>query len=73
MKEIKNNVYYVGVNDRNKALFEGLWPLPEGVSYNSYLETWRRLAGKDEGGCHGGKHVVFPHKGRSKAQKCKAY
>ena len=37
MKEIKNNVYYVGVNDRNKALFEGLWPLPEGVSYNSYL------------------------------------
>ena len=35
--EIKNNVYYVGVNDRNKALFEGLWPLPNGVSYNSYL------------------------------------
>ena len=24
-------------NDRNKALFEGLWPLPNGVSYNSYL------------------------------------
>lgn len=37
MEEIKNNVYYVGVNDRNKALFEGLWPLPFGVSYNSYL------------------------------------
>lgn len=37
MIEIKNNVYYVGVNDRNKAKFEGLWPLPEGVSYNSYL------------------------------------
>lgn len=37
MKEIKNKVYYVGVNDRNKALFEGLWPLPYGVSYNSYL------------------------------------
>lgn len=37
MIEIKNKVYYVGVNDRNKALFEGLWPLPSGVSYNSYL------------------------------------
>ena len=37
MTEIINNIYYVGVNDRNKALFEGLWPLPNGVSYNSYL------------------------------------
>ena len=37
MKEISSNVFYVGVNDRNKALFEGLWPLPNGVSYNSYL------------------------------------
>ena len=37
MKEITSNIYYVGVNDRNKNLFEGLWPLPKGVSYNSYL------------------------------------
>jgi flavorubredoxin len=37
MTEITNNIYYVGVNDRNKFLFEGLWPLPNGVSYNSYL------------------------------------
>ncbi|MDD7318777.1 MAG: FprA family A-type flavoprotein [Prevotella sp.] len=37
MKEIKSKIYYVGVNDRNKNLFEGLWPLPDGVSYNSYL------------------------------------
>ena len=34
---IKGKIYYVGVNDRNKNLFEGLWPLPNGVSYNSYL------------------------------------
>ena len=34
---INNNVYYVGVNDRTKHRFEGLWPLPYGVSYNSYL------------------------------------
>ncbi|MDY3898213.1 MAG: FprA family A-type flavoprotein [Prevotella sp.] len=37
MTPISNNVFYVGVNDRNKSLFEGLWPLPNGVSYNSYL------------------------------------
>jgi len=37
MKEIISQIYYVGVNDRNKTLFEGLWPLPNGVSYNSYL------------------------------------
>jgi flavorubredoxin len=37
MIEITNGIYYVGVNDRNKAKFEGLWPLPQGVSYNSYL------------------------------------
>ena len=34
---IQGNVYYVGTNDRVKHLFEGLWPLPYGVSYNSYL------------------------------------
>ena len=37
MKAITNKIFYVGVNDRNKSLFEGLWPLPNGVSYNSYL------------------------------------
>ncbi|MCB9017844.1 MAG: FprA family A-type flavoprotein [Paludibacteraceae bacterium] len=35
--KIVDNVYYVGVNDRNKTLFENQWPLPCGVSYNSYL------------------------------------
>lgn len=37
MKQITQNIFYVGVNDRNKNLFEGLWPLPNGVSYNAYL------------------------------------
>lgn len=34
---IEDKLYYLGVNDRQKTLFEGLWPLPLGVSYNSYL------------------------------------
>ena len=37
MQQITKGTYYVGVNDRTKNLFEGLWPLPNGVSYNSYL------------------------------------
>ena len=37
MIEIVKGTYYVGVNDRKKEKFEGLWPLPNGVSYNSYL------------------------------------
>ena len=37
VKEITEGVYYAGVNDRVTALFEGLWPIPEGVSYNSYI------------------------------------
>lgn len=34
---VSNRVYYIGVNDRRKALFENNWPLPQGVAYNSYL------------------------------------
>jgi flavorubredoxin len=34
---IVKDVYWVGVNDRRTPLFEGIWPIPRGVSYNSYL------------------------------------
>lgn len=42
--EIKEDLYYLGVNDRTKHLFENLWPLPKGVSYNSYLITDEKTA-----------------------------
>ena len=35
--KLAENLYYVGVNDRRKTLFENMLPLPHGVSYNSYL------------------------------------
>ena len=44
MKKISDRIYYVGVNDDDKALFEGLWPLPYGVSYNSYLIVDEKVA-----------------------------
>jgi anaerobic nitric oxide reductase flavorubredoxin len=34
---ISSSVHWVGVNDAETKLFEGLWEIPEGVSYNSYL------------------------------------
>ncbi len=36
-REIVQGIYYVGVNDRQKTLFENYIPIPYGVAYNSYL------------------------------------
>ena len=34
---IKDDIYYVGTNDRTTPLFEGMWPLPHGIAYNSFI------------------------------------
>jgi flavorubredoxin len=34
---LSSDIYWVGVNDAQTPLFESLWNIPEGVSYNSYL------------------------------------
>ena len=44
MTKISDRIYSVGVNDDDKVLFEGLWPLPYGVSYNSYLVVDEKVA-----------------------------
>lgn len=44
MKKISERIFYVGVNDDDKVMFEGLWPLPLGVSYNSYLVMGEKVA-----------------------------
>ena len=44
MKKISERIFYVGVNDDDKVMFEGLWPLPLGVSYNSYLVVGEKVA-----------------------------
>ncbi len=36
-QKIDENFYYIGVNDRLTHKFEGMWPIPDGVAYNSYL------------------------------------
>ena len=37
IREIENNLYYIGCSDRRLALFESAYPVPDGMSYNSYL------------------------------------
>jgi len=43
-RSIAENIFYIGVNDRQKELFENYLPLPEGVSYNSYLIVDEKVA-----------------------------
>ena len=44
MQKLSERIYSVGVNDEDKVLFEGLWPLPFGVSYNSYMVVDEKVA-----------------------------
>lgn len=36
-RKLLPDLYWVGANDRRLALFENLFPIPRGVSYNAYL------------------------------------
>ncbi|MDR0958645.1 MAG: flavin reductase [Clostridiales bacterium] len=38
-RKIADNLYWVGSNDRRLMLFENLYPVPNGVSYNCYLSV----------------------------------
>ncbi|MGD0328894.1 MAG: FprA family A-type flavoprotein [Nitrososphaeria archaeon] len=35
--KILDNLFWVGINDNRNILFEGLWPIPQGITYNSYI------------------------------------
>lgn len=37
IKKITEDLFWVGANDRRISLFESVYPVPKGVSYNSYL------------------------------------
>ena len=45
--EIKKDVFYVGVNDRELDLFEGQYIVPNGMAYNSYLLMDDKIAVMD--------------------------
>ena len=37
VRNVTENLYWVGANDHRLALFENVYPIPRGVTYNSYL------------------------------------
>lgn len=37
VRNVTEDLYWVGANDHRLALFENVYPIPRGVSYNSYL------------------------------------
>ena len=45
--EIKKNVFYIGVNDRDLDLFEGQYAVPNGMAYNSYVILDDKIAVMD--------------------------
>lgn len=44
---ISDTVFYAGVNDRKVDLFEGQYPVPNGISYNSYIIKGEKVAVTD--------------------------
>ena len=45
--EITKDIRYVGVDDRKVDLFEGQYPVPNGISYNSYVIIDQKIAVMD--------------------------
>jgi flavorubredoxin len=41
---LSENIYFLGYNDRRTHLFENIWPIPHGISYNSYLIADEKIA-----------------------------
>jgi len=37
IRKVTDDMYWIGGNDRRLALFENVYPIPRGVSYNSYV------------------------------------
>ena len=42
--KISTDIQYIGVNDRSIDLFEGQYPVPDGISYNSYAIMDEKIA-----------------------------
>jgi flavorubredoxin len=41
---LSKDIYWIGANDMDTDLFEGIWPLPRGVAYNAYLIDDEKVA-----------------------------
>lgn len=55
MFKVENDIFYAGVNDHSIDLFEGMYKVPDGVSYNSYVIVDEKIAVLDTADAHFGK------------------
>ena len=44
VKKVNEDLYWIGASDRRLALFENIYPIPRGVSYNSYVILDEKIA-----------------------------
>ncbi len=44
MKKLSNDIFYLGVDDNTLDLFESQFPVPNGISYNSYMIEDEKIA-----------------------------
>ena len=42
--KLSDNIFWIGANIHTEDLFEGIWPIPNGVSLNSYLLKGDKIA-----------------------------
>ena len=47
VKKVNEDLYWIGASDRRLALFENIYPIPRGVSYNSYVILDEKIAVMD--------------------------
>lgn len=54
MFKVENDIFYAGVNDHSIDLFESMYKVPDGVSYNSYVIVDEKVAVLDTADAHFG-------------------
>ena len=37
VRKVSDDTYYIGASDKRLELFENVYPIPRGISYNSYI------------------------------------
>ena len=54
MFKVENNIYCIGINDHSIDLFESMYKVPDGISYNSYVILDEKVAVLDTADAHFG-------------------
>ena len=57
---IREDLYWLGASDRRLAKFENVFPIPRGVSYNAYLDVYKRQSLERMNDTAGVPYLDFP-------------